>query len=260
MRYLACFILLAAACSDDKPAPQPPTIVYAQPPPAAPQPPPAAPQPPGAPAAGAPIGPVQPGQYVNHVGNPAAGQWGPDGQWQWKDPASKEADSTMKYLAAAGLGAAGGAALSYLFTRNHFEKNNPGGQWSESSNRREVATYLDKRGQPISQAEYERRRAQSDRDRKAHIERQKQQLKTDRERFERDKAEYERRRAQSDRDRKAQLERQKQPQQRQPVQKPLPQSGGSYAKQQQEPPSRWKPPPKTQPTKRVSWGKKRRRR
>lgn len=216
MRYLVCLLLVTTACADEKPTPQP---QYMMP---------------------APIPPVPPGQYTNHVGNPAAGQWGPDGQWQWKDPESKEADSTMKYLAAAGLGAAGGAALSYLFTRNHFEKNNPGGQWSESANQRSIDTYRDKRGNPISREEYERRRAQSERDRKAHVERQKAKLAQDRQRFEKEKAEY----------------RGAKPKQQ------LKQSGGSYATQQrqQQQPSRWKPPAGSKPTKKVSWGKKKRRR
>lgn len=253
MRYLVCLTLMLTACAEEKkPEPQ---IVYVQQPPPAPAP----PQPPGAPAAGAPVGPVAPGQYVNHVGNPAAGQWGPDGQWQWKDPESKEANSTMSYIAAAGLGAAGGAALSYLFTKNHFEKQNPGGQWSQSANMQSVDSYRDKRGNPISQQEYERRREQSERDRKAHVERQKAKLAQDRQRFEREKAEYERRKAQSERDRKAHQARQEANKPK-PAPKQLRESGGSYAKQQQAQPSRWKPPAGSKPTKKVSWGKKRRRR
>lgn len=157
---VAPFILQAIqaiACNDP---PQPsPTITAPMAAPAAP-----AQVPPGAP----PLGPVAPGQYVNHVGNPAAGSWGPDGQWQWKDPESKEANDTWKFLAAAGAGAAGGAALSYMLSKRHFEQRNPSGTWQRESNVHDEHNYRDRRGNPISAAEYDRRRAQSERDRAAH--------------------------------------------------------------------------------------------
>ena len=183
-----CIVALASACST--PAPQPP-----------PQPPAVAPAP--------PLGPVAPGQYTNHVGNPAAGQWGPDGQWQWHNPQSPEADSTMKYLAAAGVGAAAGGLATYMLTRKQFEKQNPNG-WKAETSTRQVTTYVDKRGNPISKEEYERRRAQSDRDRQRYYEqkqaqqavqqKQQQQYRDKNGRFI-SKEEYERRQQQSERDR-----------------------------------------------------------
>lgn len=107
---------------------------------------------------------VVPGSYVNHIGNPQAGRWDGNGQWQWNDPQSSEASSTMSYLMAAGVGALGGAALSHYMTKQAFEERNPGG-WSRSANTRDVKTYIDKRGNPISETEYRRRRLQSERDR-----------------------------------------------------------------------------------------------
>lgn len=154
---VAPFILQAIACNDP-PRPSP-TITAPMAAPAAP-----AQVPPGAP----PLGPVAPGQYVNHVGNPAAGSWGPDGQWQWKDPESKEANDTWKFLAAAGAGAAGGAALSYMLSKNYFERKHPSGTWQRESNIHDEHNYRDRHGKAISAAEYERRRAQSERDRAAH--------------------------------------------------------------------------------------------
>jgi hypothetical protein len=165
---------------------------------------PPAPQPP-------PAGPVAPGNYTNHVGNQAAGQWGPDGQWQWHNPQSPEADSTWKYLAAAAGGAAVGGLASYMLTRKQFEQQNPKG-WSAASNTREVSTYMDRRGNPISKDEYERRRAQSERDKARHREqqaqRQKQQQYRDKQGRFISKQEYDRRQQQAARDRaKAQQQR-----------------------------------------------------
>ena len=74
----------------------------------------------------------------------------------------------MKYLAAAGVGAAGGALLSHYMTKRSFEERNPGGQWSEAQSTREVKTYIDRKGNPISEDEYRRRRAQSERDKARH--------------------------------------------------------------------------------------------
>lgn len=176
-----------------------------------PEQPPAPPPPPPA----APLGPVAPGNYTNHVGNPAAGQWGPDGQWQWHNPQSPEADSTMKYLAAAGVGAAAGGLATYMLTRKQFEKQNPSG-WSAAANTREVKTYVDKRGNPISKEEYERRRAQSERDKQRYQQQKQQQQQQAKPQQYRDKngkfiskQEHERRQAQSERD-KQRYQQQKQ--------------------------------------------------
>lgn len=176
MRYLA--LLALASCSTEAPRPTIPTPTPAPPPPA--------PTP--------DVGPIAPGQYTNHLGNPAAGHWGPDGQWVWKDPKSPEADSTLKYLAAAGVGAAAGGLISHVLTRKQFEKQNPNG-WRAEAKTLQVDRYLDRRGQPISKEEYERRRAQSERDRN----RAPTQYRDKQGRFI-SKQEYERRQAQSQRD------------------------------------------------------------
>jgi hypothetical protein len=136
---------------------------------------------------------VAPGEHTNHIGNPAAGSWDQNGQWQWNNPESKEADSTMSYLAAAGAGAAGGALLSHFFTRKHFEERNPQG-WQAENNQRTVTTYLDKRGQPISEEEYKRRQVQSEQAKKRYIEQQKAQLKADRAKLDADKKSFEQQR------------------------------------------------------------------
>ena len=115
--------------------------------------------------------PVPPGSYTNHIGNPAHGSWGPDGQWVWKNPQSEEANDTWKYWAAAGAGAAGGAALSMLMSKKHFETRNPDGQWRPENNVNDVQGYRDRKGVPISREEYERRKAQSDRDKARHRQR-----------------------------------------------------------------------------------------
>lgn len=186
MRISIVFAMLLGCNSDPKPQ------VIQQPLPAAP-----------APVVQQPLGPVPPGNYTNHIGNPAAGQWGPDGQWQWKDPKSPEADSTWKYLAAAGAGAAAGGLATYMLSRRHFEKQNPNG-WNQQAATRQVASYVDRRGNPISKEEYERRRAQSERDKARYREQQaaqKQQQYRDKQGRFISKQEYERRQAQSARDR-----------------------------------------------------------
>jgi len=169
--------LVFAACTPD--APTAPTVPAVSSPAPAP--------------VGPPLPPVAPGSYVNHVGNPAAGSWGPDGQWVWKNPESPEADSTWKYLAAAGAGAAGGAALSYMLSKSHFEqRHGQGAAWTRTDNVNDVHSYRDKHGKPISAEEYQRRKAQSERDRAAYRTRKAASLST---------AERQRRQAQSARDR-----------------------------------------------------------
>lgn len=188
MKYLRIAVLSSVpiiSCDNPAPRPQPPPPVAA---PAAPE--------------GPPLPPVAPGQYVNHIGNPAAGSWGPDGQWQWKDPQSSEASDTWKYLAAAGAGAAGGAALSYMLSRRHFEKKHPSGTWTRAANVHDEHTYRDRRGNPISREEYERRRAQSERDRAAHrarVQSSQQQYRDKKGKFI-SKEEWQRRQTQSTRD------------------------------------------------------------
>lgn len=173
-------MLVAITCACDAqpvpPAPVVPVVPVAQMPAAA------------APQAQA-VGPVAPGQYVNHIGNPAAGYWGPQGQWQWHNPQGAEANNTWKYLAVAGL--TGGA--TYLFTKAHYDREHRGRAWSQDRfainndsyldhrgteitrdqymKRRNNPTYIDRRGKTISAAEFHRRRAQSRRDKARHQER-----------------------------------------------------------------------------------------
>lgn len=251
MRLVVLSVVLTS-CSAPPPQPSQPIYIQSAPPAAMPMP------VMGAPAAAMPTGPAAPGQYVNHVGNPAAGQWAPDGTWRWHDPASKEASSTMGYLAAAGLGAAGGAALSYYFTKRHFEQHNPTG-WSATANTREVRTHVDRHGKPISADEYRRRREQSERDRNRYINDQKAKLKEDRKRFEREKKRYEekKRLAQQKSDKPAASKPETKLVNRPAEKKPLKQSGGSYA-QQPQPKPKWTKKAK-KPLGVGKWNKKRRR-
>jgi len=200
---------LAAACDKPRQKLEGPVTFSDQSPlatgvPPAPTPAPLAPTVPPQPTPEA-LPPVAPGQYVNHVGNPVAGHWGPDGQWVWKDPESKEANDTWKYLAAAGAGAAGGAAISYMLSKKHFEQKNPEGSWRREANIHDEHTYRDKYGKPISAAEYERRRAQSEKDKATHRA-ASQQYRDKKGRFI-SREEYERRKAQSAHDKARQRPR-----------------------------------------------------
>lgn len=203
MRFIVVAMLVLSACKEEQPVPRPgPPQVWL---PGSPT----APAAPTEPQAGPPLPPVEPGSYVNHVGNPQAGHWGPDGQWVWNNPESKEANDTWKYLAAAGAGAAGGAAISYMLSKKHFEQRNPGGQWRQDNNVNDVASYRDRRGNVISKEEFERRRAQSERDRKQYWEQQKAsntQYRDKKGRFI-SKEEWERRQQQSAADRQRAQER-----------------------------------------------------
>ena len=175
--FIASICALAGGC--DKPRQEPSSRVTfsetASPATAVPHAPIPAPVAPSVPPQPTPetLPPVAPGQYVNHVGNPAAGHWGPDGQWVWKNPESPEANDTWKFLAAAGAGAAGGAAITYMLSKKHFEqRHGEGATWTRTANVHDEHTYRDKRGAPISAVEYERRKAQSERDKAAHRARQ----------------------------------------------------------------------------------------
>lgn len=192
MRFVVIAALALSACKEE-PRPAIPAPMVA----------------PTEPQAGPPLPPVEPGSYVNHVGNPQAGRWGPDGQWVWNNPESKEANDTWKYLAAAGAGAAGGAALSFMLSKKHFETRNPDGQWSRDANINDVASYRDRKGRVISKEEFERRRAQSERDKKAYWERQKASSTQYRDKKGRfiSKEEWERRQRQSAADRQRAQER-----------------------------------------------------
>ncbi len=126
------------------------------------------------------LGPVAPGSYVNHIGNPMVGYWGQGGDWRWHDRSGVYANETWNYLAAAGL--AGGASM--YFTRRYFDRKY-GGSWQRSpyvidhytdyrgntiskaqyQTRRNTKVYVDRKGKEISKAEYTRRRDQSKRDR-----------------------------------------------------------------------------------------------
>lgn len=168
---VSCCMLVFSGCEKEEPRPapaQPPFMPVAAPttPATTPATTPVAAQPQQLP-------PVAPGSYTNHIGNPAYGHWGPDGQWVWKNPESEEANDTWKFLAAAGAGAAGGAALSMLMSKKHFEQRNPDGQWRPENNRHDEHSYRDRRGNPISKEEYERRKAQSERDKARHREQQR---------------------------------------------------------------------------------------
>lgn len=189
MRTIVVAALVLSACKQE---PKPPPVQYVAV---------AQPQPVQMAPAAMPVGPVAPGNYTNHIGNPQAGYWNQQGQWQWHDPNSKQASSTMGYLAAAGAGAAGGALLSHYFTKRHFQEQNPQG-WRPQE--RAVTTYMDRRGNPISEAEYRRRREQSERDRRRHLEQKvaapQQQYRDKNGRFI-SKQEYDRRQQQSARDR-----------------------------------------------------------
>lgn len=204
MNRIACTIIVAcAACQREQP--RQPIIIYQPPaetrstrppepvviPPGSDKPAAAEPKP----AEGVTLPAVPPGTYVSHIGDPKAGQWGPDGQWRWNDPESTEAKSTLSYLAAAGVGAAGGAALTYLMTRRNFEQAHPTG-WNAADNQRTITTFVDHNGSSISEAEYLRRREQSERDRQRYWETQKQQVAKERAEVAKQRQEVEHERAQ----------------------------------------------------------------
>lgn len=106
--------------------------------------------------------PVQPGNYTNYYGDERYGQWKPDGTFQFNDPTSSWASETNAFLIGAGLGGLAGYIASKAATRGEWKKTYPTGYKPTT---RKVETYIDKKGNPISKNEYQKRLAQSNKDR-----------------------------------------------------------------------------------------------
>ena len=105
---------------------------------------------------------VAPGQYTNYYGDERYGQWQPDGTFQFNDPTSSWADSTNAFLLGAGLGGLAGYMATKAAHRGEWKKSYPNGYTPKTYT---AKTYLDKSGKAISKSEYERRIAQSNKDR-----------------------------------------------------------------------------------------------
>lgn len=106
--------------------------------------------------------PVPPGDYTNYYGNEKYGSWQPDGSFQFNDPTSSWATETNMFLLGAGLGGLAGYMATKSASRSEWKKTYPTGYIPQT---RKVQTYSDKKGNPISRNEYQKRLAQSNKDR-----------------------------------------------------------------------------------------------
>ncbi|QDH46750.1 putative coil containing protein [Aeromonas phage LAh_8] len=105
---------------------------------------------------------VAPGQYTNYYGDERYGQWKQDGTFQFNDPTSSWAESTNAFLLGAGLGGLAGYMATKAASRGEWKKSYPNGYTPKTYT---TKTYMDKSGKTISKSEYERRVAQSNKDR-----------------------------------------------------------------------------------------------
>lgn len=94
--------------------------------------------------------PVAPGHYSNYMGNASYGRWDPSGHWAWNNPNSIQASQTANYLIAAGVGA---------MAMNTITRNNWTNDWSHRPKERTVKYYIDNTGGTITSAEYKKRNA-----------------------------------------------------------------------------------------------------
>ncbi len=109
-------------------------------------------------------GPVSAGTHQNYYGDPAYGSWS-DGQYHFNDPYGSQASSTNAFLLGAGVGGLTAYLATKAASRSSWERENPKGYQPETNT---TKTALDKKGNPISQKEYDRRKAQSAKDKAAY--------------------------------------------------------------------------------------------
>lgn len=99
-----------------------------------------------------------PGSYTNHYGDPRYGQWDQNGVFQFFDPFGEAAMSTNSFLLGAGLG----GLTAYMLSRDsHHDswKRKYGNSYKPYTST--YSGYTDRKGKPISAAEYNKRKAQS---------------------------------------------------------------------------------------------------
>lgn len=116
---------------------------------------------------------VAPGQYTNYYGDERYGQWKQDGTFQFNDPTSNWAESTNAFLLGAGLGGLAGYMATKAASHGEWKKSYPNGYTPKTYT---AKTYMDKSGKPISKAEYERRIAQSNKDRMKYQQEQRKKF------------------------------------------------------------------------------------
>ena len=105
-------------------------------------------------------GPVGPGTYQNHYGNPQHGYWD-NGQYHFNNPNGQYASSTNAFLLGAGMGGLTAYLLTKNSNRSNWDQSNPGGY---EKTVRTQKTYIGKGGKTISKAEFKKRKAQSQKD------------------------------------------------------------------------------------------------
>ena len=124
-------------------------------------------------------GPVAPGNYTNYYGSPDHGTWDSSGNYHFRDPNSSYATQTNAFLLGAGLGGLAAYALTKNANRSSWVTSNPNGYRPEV---RTTTKYIGKGGKEISRSEYDKRAAQSAKDkaaaqvkREAYVKRKQQQ-------------------------------------------------------------------------------------
>lgn len=120
--------------------------------------------------------PVQPNRdYVDYYGNENHGYWDNQGIYRFNDPYSSYAQSTNSYLLAAGFGGLAGYVTAKAATRSNWQSQHTNGWQSRSTS---STKYIGKGGKEISKSEFDRRKAQSEKDRKAHQQKLKKENKS----------------------------------------------------------------------------------
>lgn len=109
-------------------------------------------------------GPVAPGNYTNYYGSPDHGTWDSSGNYHFRDPNSSYATQTNAFLLGAGLGGLAAYALTKNANRSSWVTSNPNGYRPEV---RTTTKYIGKGGREISRSEYDKRAAQSAKDKAA---------------------------------------------------------------------------------------------
>ena len=105
------------------------------------------------------FGPVSPGEYQNHYGNPQHGSWDSQGRYNFHNPTGPFASSTNAFLLGAGAGGLAAYMLTKKSNRSSWNSSNPNGYTKKVHSQK---TYLSKSGKTISKTEFYKRKAQSD--------------------------------------------------------------------------------------------------